>query len=92
MLGVTPSAAASSSSKNPLFSLAAMQTALDLPSRLVARTLATPADLTAALEAREASHGVIPFKPTFSADTLAPGTFFLESITDKFERVYARKA
>jgi hydroxymethylglutaryl-CoA synthase len=92
MLGIAPSAAASSSSQNPLFSLAGMQEKLDIPARLEARTLATPADLTAALQARESSHGVIPFTPTYSPDALAPGTFYLESITDKFERVYARKA
>lgn len=73
------------------FSLAKMQQALSISERLALRTLASPDDLTAALKAREAAHGVAPFTPAGSVDALLPGTYYLQSISAAYERQYARK-
>lgn len=74
------------------FSLEKMQKALDISSRLSQRVKNTPSDLTAALDAREKSHGFVPFKPTFSLDTLAEGAFFIDQINSAYERIYKRKS
>ena len=89
MLSVVPSA--SCSGNDGRFSLARMQECLNVASRLSARERLTPDDLTAALKAREDSHGVVPFKPTCSIDKLSPGTYYLTGINALYERTYARK-
>ena len=76
---------------NGRFSLSKMQKALDLPRRLVDRIKGSPADLTAALQARENSHGVVPFSPSFPVESLAEGTFYLKEINLSYERIYQRK-
>jgi len=68
-----------------------MQAALDVAQRLSRREALSPDDLTATLRAREAAHGLVPFVPSFSADKLFPGTYYLDSITAKYERIYRRK-
>jgi hydroxymethylglutaryl-CoA synthase len=73
------------------FSLERIQQILSIPYRLASRSKKTPEDLTKALQAREGSHGFVPFKPTFNTDDLYPGTFYLDIITEKFERIYKRK-
>lgn len=73
------------------FTLASMQKALNIEARLNSREKLTPQDLTLALNAREASHGFVPFKPTFSTANLFPGTYYLDHITTNFERNYKRK-
>eukprot|EP00598_Pedospumella_elongata_P005476 CAMPEP_0184968414 /NCGR_PEP_ID=MMETSP1098-20130426/1480_1 /TAXON_ID=89044 /ORGANISM="Spumella elongata, Strain CCAP 955/1" /LENGTH=464 /DNA_ID=CAMNT_0027490023 /DNA_START=33 /DNA_END=1427 /DNA_ORIENTATION=- len=76
---------------NDRFSLARIQSVLRLSERLANREKLTPADLDAALTAREVSHGIVPFKPTFLIDRLLPGTYYLESISANHERFYKRK-
>lgn len=76
---------------NSKFSLAEMQRQLDIPNRLSRRECLTPAELNFALQARERSHGVIPFKPTFNVDKLVPGSYYLEQIDAKYVRNYKRK-
>lgn len=76
---------------NTKFSLEKIQSVLRITERLEAREKLTAEDLNVALNAREASHGVIPFKPTFLTDRLAPGTYYLVSISDNYERFYQRK-
>lgn len=78
-------------SDNGKFSVERIQNALQIHERLAARERLTPADLNAALAAREASHGQAPFKPTFTDDKLFPGTYYLQEINALNERVYARK-
>jgi hypothetical protein len=73
------------------FNLASIQQQLNIAGRLASREKLTPSDLAVALQAREASHGKVPFVPTFSIDKLAPGTFYLDQITEKNERIYKRK-
>lgn len=73
------------------FSLGKMQSALDLPGRLARREKLTPGHLAAALAAREAAHGQAPFAPTFTPDSLFPGTYYLKQINALQEREYARK-
>lgn len=76
---------------NDRFSLARIQSVLRLSERLANREKLTPADLDVALTAREVSHGVVPFKPSFLTDRLLPGTYYLESISANHERFYKRK-
>lgn len=87
MLSIAPTASAG----DGRFSLDKMQTVLRIAERMGTRELLTPDDLTVALSAREASHGFVPFKPTFSVEKLFPGTFYLDSIASNYERVYLRK-
>lgn len=72
------------------FTLDKMKAALDVSNRLAARKCSEPNDLTLALAAREKSHGSIPFTPTYTVDTLAPGTYYLEGINASHERLYKR--
>eukprot|EP01038_Epipyxis_sp_PR26KG_P004042 gene4042-5784_t len=78
-------------SNNTRFSLELMQKNLNVLDRLTQRELMTPTDLIKALNAREHSHGFVPFKPTFSINKLSPGTFYLKEITTSYERIYDRK-
>lgn len=87
MMTVTPHPA----SVNARFSLERMQAVLHIAERLQSREKLTPADMNTALNAREQSHGLAPFKPTFLADRLAPGTYYLVSISANYERFYRRK-
>jgi hydroxymethylglutaryl-CoA synthase len=89
MLGISPTS--NTTTSDPRFSLSSMQSALDLPTRLSSREALTPADLTSALDAREASHGFIPFTPTFDSGKLYPGTFYLSFISPQYERLYTRR-
>ncbi len=73
------------------FNLSVIQQQLSIAARLAARERLSPNDLSAALEAREASHGKAPFVPTFSVDKLSPGTYYLDQITERNERIYKRK-
>jgi hydroxymethylglutaryl-CoA synthase len=75
-----------------VFNLQNIQQVLDLPHRLAAREKCTPAELQAALQTREDGHGIKPFVPKCTCDKLAPGTYYVDHINDKSERVYARKA
>lgn len=76
---------------HPTFNLRNIQKVLDITNRLAAREKLMPSDLQAALQAREDSHGFIPFSPKYSTDALAPGTYYLEYINANYERIYARK-
>jgi hydroxymethylglutaryl-CoA synthase len=88
MLSITPRHSHSSDEK---FSLSNIQKVLDIPNRLASRVKQDVPVLNRALEAREKSHGFIPFQPTFSTDSLFPGTFYLKEITAQYERIYERK-
>jgi hydroxymethylglutaryl-CoA synthase len=81
----------STETDSPKFTLENMQIQLNIANRLASREKLTPNDLTLALKAREESHGVVPFKPTFGVDKLFPGTYYLEGISNKYERTYLRK-
>lgn len=76
---------------NDRFSLEKIQSVLRIAERLQKREKLTPADMNAALNAREHAHGQAPFQPTFSTERLAPGTYHLVSISDHYERFYRRK-
>jgi hydroxymethylglutaryl-CoA synthase len=73
------------------FSLLLMQQQLNIASRLADREELQPNALTEALQARESSHGVIPFKPTYLLDRVFPGTYYIDNINTSYERVYVRK-
>jgi hydroxymethylglutaryl-CoA synthase len=85
----------SSSTVGARFSLEKMQAALNIAVRLNERQRMTPNDLTIALNAREEfAHGepVVGAKvPKFSSDSLAVGTFYLQSVDASYRRHYARK-
>ena len=38
---------------------------------------------------REANHSVAPYQPPGSIDNIWPGTYYLESIDEKYRRKYA---
>ena len=73
------------------FSLEKIQTSLSTTSRLNARQKSPPSALNTALQARESSHGTVPFQPSFPIESVAIGAFYLEAITDKYERIYKRR-
>jgi hydroxymethylglutaryl-CoA synthase len=79
------------SSVNPRFSLEKMQSVLRISERLQKREKLTPADMNTALNAREQSHGLVPFQPSFLTDRMLPGTYHLVSISEHYERFYRRK-
>jgi len=65
---------------NERFSLEKIQRNLDIATRLASREKLSPNDLSIALEAREKSHGIIPFDPLFSTKNMFVGTYYLENI------------
>lgn len=80
------------SSASARFSLARMQSCLNLASRLESRERLLPANLTHALDARESlAASSVPSRPLYLPESLFPGTFYLSEITAKHERVYKRK-
>lgn len=74
------------------FTLQRIQQTLDLFARLESRERLMPSALTQALEAREKLHHSCPYSPQYVTEPLFPGTFFLQGISDKYERVYQRKS
>eukprot|EP01035_Chromulina_nebulosa_P017485 gene17485-23038_t len=77
--------------KNIKYNLENIQRNLNLSNRLSNRELRSPDDLTAALQLREKSHGIIPFSPIQSIEQLHPGAYYLHEILSNYERIYKRK-
>ena len=73
------------------FSLENIQTSLSTSSRLSAREKSLPSVLNNALQTRESAHGSVPFLPSFPVESVAIGAFYLDAITDKYERIYKRR-
>ena len=94
MIQLSPSAhEADAGSGRLVFSLEKMQRCLDISSRLTARVQKQPADLDAALAAREAMHSAgAPYTPVFPVEggLLAPGAYYLTELNANWERHYAR--
>lgn len=65
--------------------------AVSMRPRLQSRCQASPAELTWALQARQLAHGAKNFNPCYPVDRLFPGTFYLDHVNDKYERVYTRR-
>jgi hydroxymethylglutaryl-CoA synthase len=83
---------ATTTGRHGKFSLANMARQLDMASRLGCRVKRDPADLDAALDAREACDvAPRPFIPTYSTHSMGLGTYFLAGITDKNQRQYLKK-
>lgn len=80
-----------STTQHSQFSLERMQEVLDLTNRLGSRHRADPSQLDLALAAREKSHMYVPFHPSFEIKDIVPGTYYLETITAGYERIYQRK-
>ena len=81
----------SNSHNTGAFTLERMQKALNLAARLESREVLSPKSLDIALKARENSHDLLPFQPTFQVERLFPGTYYLDQIKNNFERVYLRR-
>ncbi|EDO36099.1 predicted protein, partial [Nematostella vectensis] len=62
----------------------------DVPSRLACRSEVSPSDFVATLELREKTHHASSYVPKGSIHMLFPGTYYLESVDDKFRRKYGR--
>jgi hydroxymethylglutaryl-CoA synthase len=45
--------------------------------------------LTIFSKLREANHNAAPYKPSGSIENIWPGTYYLESIDEKYRRKYA---
>lgn len=73
------------------FTLQRMADTLDLTKRLSARKQCSPMEYAVHMDLRERFHGLHSVEPTQSTALLAPGTFYLVSIDDKFRRTYERK-
>lgn len=73
-----------------VFTLQRMAETLDLTKRLAARKQCSPMEYAVHMDLRERFHGLRSVEPTQSTATLAPGTFYLVSIDDKFRRTYER--
>jgi hydroxymethylglutaryl-CoA synthase len=65
---------------------------MNLLDRLAATEVVPPQQFIEALEVREKNHNAAPYHPAGSIDNLRPGTYYLESIDDKYRRKYAVKA
>ncbi|KAG8835571.1 hypothetical protein FRC17_002491 [Serendipita sp. 399] len=62
---------------------------MDLLARLDAMKVVPCEEFVGALKIREQNHNSAPYAPTGSIDDLWPGSYYLESIDDKFRRKYA---
>jgi len=62
---------------------------LDLINRLESMKVVPCQEFVDALTLREENHNAAPYQPTGSIDNIWPGTYYLESIDDKYRRKYA---
>lgn len=65
---------------------------LDIPNRLVARRAVPPETYDAMCDLRKQAHLQKDFKPQGDASTIAPGTYYLDSVDAMFKRFYSVKA
>ncbi|KZW00044.1 hydroxymethylglutaryl-CoA synthase [Exidia glandulosa HHB12029] len=66
-----------------------MQSKMDLIDRLASMDVVPPQQFIEALEVREKNHNAKSYTPTGSLDNLWPGSYYLESIDDKYRRKYS---
>ena len=59
--------------------------------RLVRRSLRPPAEFERAVALAEQRYGAAGYRPEQPVEELAPGTFYLEEVDEKYRRRYARK-
>ncbi|KAH9975383.1 hydroxymethylglutaryl-CoA synthase [Lactifluus volemus] len=62
---------------------------LDLINRLESMKVVPCQEFVDSLALREANHNAAPYKPSGSIENVWPGTYYLESIDEKFRRKYA---
>ncbi|CAG0900698.1 unnamed protein product, partial [Cyprideis torosa] len=62
-----------------------------IPDRLARRIKRTPQEFTDTIERGEKAYGKAPFKPSSSLDLLETGTWYLDSIDEKYRRTYELK-
>ena len=77
------------SSASGTFSLARIQSTVNMFVRLQSRTQANFEEFTAALDLRASKYGIAPMVPDGRVDFF-PGTYYLTSINDKHHRQYER--
>ncbi|GJC81299.1 hydroxymethylglutaryl-CoA synthase [Colletotrichum liriopes] len=66
--------------------------ALDIPARLEARRKLAPEAYEAMCDLRHQAHLQKDYKPKGDPSTIAPGTYYLENVNEKFQRTYSIKA
>ncbi|KIM34331.1 hypothetical protein M408DRAFT_325760 [Serendipita vermifera MAFF 305830] len=66
-----------------------IRTKMDLLARLDAMKVVPCEEFVDALKIREKNHNSAPYTPSGSIENLWPGTYYLESIDDKYRRKYA---
>ena len=64
---------------------------LDLQTRLSARQKASAKEFNRALARQEDVYGKSGYKPEYSAEELADGTYYLLEVDSQFRRRYLRK-
>ena len=64
----------------------------DIPERLQARRLVTPAEFTDVLAKRGENYHAAPFSPSMPAADLAPGVYYLANVDEMRRRFYERTA
>ena len=72
------------------FTLGRIADTVQLDARLNARVEATPEELAAEMLARERTYGAAAVTPETARKFLAPGTWYLKEVNDKYMREYAR--
>ncbi|KAK1981975.1 hydroxymethylglutaryl-CoA synthase [Colletotrichum cereale] len=65
---------------------------LDIPARLEARRKLAPEAYEAMCDLRHQAHLQKDYKPKGDPSTIAPGTYYLENVNEKFQRTYSVKA
>ncbi|KAK2031414.1 hydroxymethylglutaryl-CoA synthase [Colletotrichum zoysiae] len=65
---------------------------LDIPARLEARRKLAPEAYEAMCDLRHQAHLQKDYKPKGDPSTIAPGTYYLEQVNEKFQRTYSVKA
>lgn len=80
-----------SAAQNPQFTCQAIADTIDLHARLSARAEMSPAEFSAALLLRETTHGMAPYVPSESVETVAPGAFYIDEINSSHHRIYAQR-
>lgn len=90
-MGREPTAGTDRWAEKPKFTLSAIQAKANVFERLKQRQKCSPDEFVAALDLRAKAYGQSSFTPQGSLDHIDSGVYYLESINDKYHRVYTRK-
>jgi len=72
------------------FSLDRIADTINIFERLTSRTFCTFEEFSSAMSLREACHGSSNYSPQGDISNLFPGTFYLESVNERYQRIYSQ--